>query len=125
MTGGVEGDGRVGKIAFVKEEKIGLLNQRCGIIRAKNNINIGYLFAFLNTNIFRTLLVNEAVISVQVNVSENDITNLLIPLPPLEIQQKIADEVEKRRSLAFELQAEAMQVLEVAKAEFEGEVLEG
>ena len=83
------------------------------------------MFAFLNTNIFRTLLVNEAVISVQVNVSENDITNLLIPLPPLEIQQKIADEVEKRRSLAFELQAEAMQVLEVAKAEFEGEVLEG
>jgi restriction endonuclease S subunit len=123
MTGGVEGDGRVGKIAFVKEEKIGLLNQRCGIIRAKNNINIGYLFAFLNTNIFRTLLVNEAVISVQVNVSENDITNLLIPLPPLEIQQKIADEVEKRRSQAFELQAEARQVLETAKKEFEREVL--
>ena len=48
-----------------------------------------------------------------------------IPLPPLEVQQKIADEVEKRRNQAFDLQAEARQILEKAKVEFEGEVLEG
>jgi type I restriction enzyme, S subunit len=123
MTGGIEGEGRVGKIALVKENKLGLLNQRCGIIRAKSNINTNYLFTFLNTNIFRTLLVNEAVISVQVNVSESDITNLPIPLPPIQTQQKIADEVEKRRSEAFGLQLEAKEVLEKAKAEFEREVL--
>lgn len=46
-----------------------------------------------------------------------------VPLPPLEIQQKIADEVEKRRSEAFRLQNEAKQILEAAKRDFEAEVL--
>lgn len=43
-------------------------------------------------------------------------------LPPLEIQQKIADEVEKRRSEDFRLQVEAKEILEKAKREFEVEV---
>jgi len=72
MTGGIDGEGRVGKVSLVSLEKLGLLNQRCGIIRAEKEILQQYLFAFLRTDIFRKIMINKAVISVQVNISEKN-----------------------------------------------------
>jgi type I restriction enzyme S subunit len=62
--------------------------------------------------------------SVQPQITRTDLQDFEIPLPPLEIQQKISQEVEKRRSQAFELQLEAKEILEKAKQEFELEILE-
>ena len=119
MTGGNDGDGRVGKISWNKENTQALLNQRCGIIRAKEEIEQGYLFSILSTKLLRDEMVKNAVVSVQVNISETDISTIQIPLPPLDIQNKIAAEVTVRRARAKELQIEARQILETAKDEFE------
>jgi len=49
--------------------------------------------------------------------------NVKIPLPPLSVQNKIADEVKKRMQKAEQLQKEAKEELEKAKLEVEKIIL--
>ena len=58
-------------------------------------------------------------------INRDSLLNLKIPLPPLEIQNKIAEEVKRRIQKAEELQKEAKEVLEKAKQEVEKMILEG
>ena len=51
--------------------------------------------------------------------------NLSIPLPPLELQNKIAEEVKRRMQKAEQLKKEAKEVLERAKQEVENIILNG
>ena len=51
------------------------------------------------------------------------VENLSIPLPPLEIQNKIADEVKNRISEAERLKAEASKIIEEAKKKVEEIIL--
>ncbi|MFN3910083.1 MAG: restriction endonuclease subunit S [Candidatus Anstonellaceae archaeon] len=53
----------------------------------------------------------------------NTINDLLIPLPPLEVQNKIAEEVKSRIQKAEQLQKEAKEELEKAKKEVENIIL--
>ena len=110
---------RCGK-CFLAKGKWSAIKNTIVIIPKSQEVSIDFLYTYLdNENIW------EKSGGAQPFITMAGANKLLVPLPPLEIQQKIADEVEKRRSQAFELQAEARQVLELAKAEFEGEVLEG
>ncbi len=96
MTGALRGGGRVGKIAISDRDTNALLNQRCGIIRSKSEeVLQNYLYAFLSTELFRELLVKHSVISVQVNASETDINSILIPIPPLSVQNEIVKKIQK------------------------------
>ncbi|HDZ3741380.1 TPA: restriction endonuclease subunit S, partial [Vibrio cholerae] len=74
-----------------------LLNQRIIKISEKEGLDKGYLFYFLMSAVKSiAALGKEAVIS---NVSVNDFKALLIPLPPLETQKKIAAVLEKADQL--------------------------
>ena len=52
-----------------------------------------------------------------------NIRKVSIPLPPLEIQEKIVSEITKRRQQAQTLQTEAKEIIEKAKAEVEKMIL--
>ncbi|QMU64200.1 MAG: N-6 DNA methylase [Flavobacteriaceae bacterium] len=73
-----------------------LLNQRVGkFINFKlDKIIPSYLNSILKSEISRTQLRNLGFGSVQFNLSKTDLLNFKIPLPPLDIQQKIVDEIE-------------------------------
>lgn len=51
--------------------------------------------------------------------------NLKIPLPPLAIQEKIAEEIQKRKQKALKLTEEAKELLEQAKKQVESMILGG
>jgi len=124
MTGAKEGAGSVGKVAINEKKRVGLVNQRVGILRVRlNEIKDYYLYSYLKTKIFRILLIRNSVISVQVNASEDDILKILIPIPPLEIQSRIAGEVKTRMQKAKQLQEEAKNILEEAKEKIERIIL--
>ena len=58
-------------------------------------------------------------------ISNDDVQNLYIPLPDIYVQMKIVDNLRKRRIKARKLKLEAQREWQVAKAQFEKELLEG
>jgi type I restriction enzyme M protein len=87
-----------GKISKLPDSYIGnrfALNQRVALIKSKSeNASSKYLYyALLKGGIYETLL-NLAHGAAQPNLSSKQISELEIPLPPLEIQQQIVAEIE-------------------------------
>lgn len=56
-------------------------------------------------------------------LANEDVTNLVIPIPPLETQERIAGEVQSRRERARDLRHEAERDWDAAKARFEAVLL--
>lgn len=87
-----------GKISKLPDNFVGnkfALNQRVALIKSKSeNASSKYLYyALLKGGIYETLL-NLAHGAAQPNLSSKQISELEIPLPPLEIQQQIVAEIE-------------------------------
>lgn len=57
------------------------------------------------------------------HISQDVLANIKIPIPPLEIQNKIASVVQARIARAEKLKKESSEVLEKAKAEVEQMIL--
>lgn len=108
----------IGKVGLYNEDINALLNQRNGIIKS-NSMNTYYLMNLLNTEIYQSLILRNSVGGAQPNISETAITKLNIPLPPIDIQNEIANHIHDIRNQAKTLQAEAKQILEDAKQEVE------
>ncbi len=111
--------GTIGNVGVVQNniEKC-LLNQRIAILR---NIKIDkyYLKNFLNNAIAKLQFERIGTGGIQINISSQDILNLKIPIPPLEIQKEIAKEVKSRLEKAKELKKSASENLQKAKEEVE------
>jgi restriction endonuclease S subunit len=58
-------------------------------------------------------------------ITQEELSNIEIPLPPLKIQEKIVVEIQKIREQAQTLQNEAKAVVEQAKIKVEKMILEG
>ena len=58
-------------------------------------------------------------------INRNALLNLKIPFPPLNVQDKISNVVEKRLERAKQLQKEAKEILEKAKQKVENIILNG
>jgi type I restriction enzyme S subunit len=71
-----------------------LLNQRVAKLITKKQLNSIYLFYLLKENSFKAQLIGFNRGVRQGNISNQDIKNLIIPLPPLPLQQKFASIVE-------------------------------
>ncbi len=85
------------------------------------DINNEYLFFVLK--LLRKKIRSETFWWAQPNISKTYLENLEIPLPPLEIQEKIATEVKLRIERAEKLQKEAGEIYESAKREVESIIL--
>lgn len=81
-----------------------------------------YLFSLLNTEACKVLLNREKTGQTS-HIYPTDIKHIKIPLPPLEKQSEIADQIIKIRNQAKQLQQQAKDELEKAKREVETMIL--
>ena len=97
------------------------------VIRGKSEIiNQHYLFAILSNRLIQEQIRHTwNIVTVRPNTSKPNVENLLIPVPPFEIQTQIAEEVMDRKSKAAKLRQEAEVIVEKAKREVERILLEG
>ncbi|GMU87167.1 MAG: hypothetical protein AMXMBFR48_24080 [Ignavibacteriales bacterium] len=83
-----------------------LLNQRVAVIRVRLNISSDYIYQFLRSdyilNIYKAKFKGKGQ---QPNLKKEDVTELLIPLPPLPEQARIVKKLDELMHLCDELEA--------------------
>ena len=86
----------IGKITLLLNEDNLLLNQRVGALRCKENINHKYLYLILLKNkTFYDYCQSISSGSAQDNISKKEILNFKIPLPTLNEQTEIVNQINK------------------------------
>jgi len=89
----------------------------------QSELNPFYLCIIMNSEVVKEQISRRRIGAVQGNITIPTIKSLSIPLPPLFIQEKIVNEVHKRREKAKGLKEEAMEFLERAKQKIEKMVI--
>lgn len=87
-----------GKIAIVRNEldnKEAMVNEHVFILRCSNIYTQKYVFYFLHSDIGQNILKSKITGAAQGGLNSTNLKNIQIPHPPLDIQQKIVDEIEK------------------------------
>ena len=105
----------IGKVAYIAEDIDYTFGGFMGVIRCNKSINSSFMFHILTSNIFRKhigITINSTTIN---NINNQTFENLSIPIPPLEVQEKIVKILDKFGELEAELEAE----LEVRKSQYE------
>ena len=109
--------GSIGKMSLVCDGVRRYLNQRVGLLICNSRVLINYAWHFLHTE--RVLLSWEnAKTSVNGNLRNSDITELQIPLPPLEVQKEIVERLEKELDECEKIAENFRKIAELAEAEF-------
>lgn len=106
----------------LKDKKIHFVGELISIRVNQDKINPYYLLAILKLNEYY-LLVNREKRGQSSHLYSQDLERVKIPLPPLKIQNKIAEEVKSKMQRAEQLQKEAKDGLEKAKWEVEDIIL--
>ncbi len=116
--------GSVGIVGVVPKEADGFAFGSFMIKFCINDeISKEYVSLWLNNNFTKLLTEREKIGAIQGNITISTIENFQIPLPPLEIQNKIAAEVKRRISEAERLKTEASKIIEEAKKQVEEMIL--
>jgi type I restriction enzyme M protein len=107
----------VGSITVNKKEKTVCVSPMYVVFRVvdKNRLDENFLFDYLTSKLFIDSLPNYTSGSVRQTLKYKDLANINIPLPPLEKQQKIVDEIEQYQKVIDG----AMQVVENYKPTLE------
>lgn len=95
----------------------------CTVIKSLEEKEISTFYLFCVMKAKQKFVYNMQQGAGQPHVYSRDLSKLNIPLPPLSVQNKIADEVKKRKRKAETLQKEAKEELEKAKSEVEKIIL--
>lgn len=113
--------GSMKAIAIVEEDKENLIASTGFFVIKETDKDLlkYFLISILRTNLFQELLKREARGAIMSSINCNDFLNIEIPLPPIEIQQKIVNEINERKQKALRLQKEAKEILEDAKSQAE------
>ena len=106
----------------LKDKKIFFVGELINIRADIEKINPYYILAILKLNEYY-LFINREKRGQTSHLYPEDLGNVKIPLPPLSIQNKIAEEVKRRMQKAEQLQKEAKEELEKAKQEVEKIIL--
>ena len=116
--------GTVGLVSVVPKEADGFAFGSFMIKFCLNEeVNKYYISAWLNTRLQNLLIERDKIGAIQGNITIGTIEDFRIPLPPLLIQNKIAEEVKQRMQKAEQLKKEAKDDLEKAKLEVEKIIL--
>lgn len=117
--------GTVGTVVVMPKEADGFAFGSFMIKFCLNNeINKKFVSIWLNNKLNKILTEREKIGAIQGNITISTIENFNIPIPPLNIQKKIAEKIEFCYFQAKTLQKEAKEVLENAKKEVEEMILE-
>lgn len=113
----------IGKVAFISENTNFYFGGFMGAIRVKNNsLNPKYLYAFLTSNIFNSYLSNTIFGANINNLSSQILYNFKIPVPPIEIQNEIANKIELLKNEIKSLNQQSEQNKDLAIQDFESEI---
>lgn len=82
----------LGKVAFISEESNYYAGGFMGIIRVKENIKSKYVYSLLNSLLRQSI--RDIGSGSNINNLSSVVNDIKIPLPPLEIQEKIVSEIE-------------------------------
>ena len=86
----------IGRTALFNEDiENANVNQAVCIIRLVNTCLSDYLLMYLNSATAIKIMTDKSVDSARANLSLTSVTNLLIPLPPLNEQKRIVERVEE------------------------------
>jgi len=108
---------------FDKSESNFIASTGFHIIKKSEDYNNYYLFALFRSLLYQSLLNRETTGAIMSSINREALLNVKIPLPPISIQNKIAEEVKKRMQKAELLQEEAKEELEKAKRDIEKIIL--
>lgn len=120
--------GRIGSVAVIPDNFEGNINQHSGRFHLKNkikdiDINPHYVAIFLNTSLSRLLAVRKATGGTRPALDYKALKSLIVIFPPLEIQNRISDEVKSKFKQIKHLKKEAIEVLDKAKNQVEKMIL--
>ena len=118
--------GSVGR-AFVYKSELGKAIFAGYMIRFRfkpEKVNPSFVFYYTLTRVYKFWVQSVQRTSVQANINSKEFQSLEIPLAPLDVQNRIVAEAEKRLSHAAELKQEANAIVESAKREVEQILLE-
>ena len=104
-----------GKVALARENLEVVINEHIFIIRSENKILNLFLYYLLSTDNYQKALKNIVTGSAQGGINSANLKSLKIPLPPLDIQQKIVEELEKRENESEKLKKENEKLKEEIK----------
>ena len=113
--------GNVGRVGLMTKEFLPAgLNQRVGCLRIKDdrNVSIRYLYQCLNNNKFETECINNSNGIAQKNLSTEWLKNYIIPVPNIEIQQQIANKLEKIQKIIEAKKQQMKDFDELIKSQF-------
>ena len=108
--------------AFVYKSKLGKAIFAGYLIRFKfdpEKVNSSFVFHYTLTKIYKLWVHSVQRTTVQANINSKEFQSLEIPLPPLDVQNRIVEEVNKRLARIDELRQEADAIVEQAKERVE------
>ncbi len=88
-----------------------------------NKLNPFYLQAFFRSKIGQFQFFHKNNGGIVPEINQEALKSIKVAVPPLDIQNKIADEVKRRMAQAEKLRIEAAQIIETAKQEVEKIIL--
>lgn len=113
--------GQVGIYVFDNEANI---NQAIALVRLKDGINVEYVKELIKSSIGQLSLNRLKRPVARANINLEEIATIQVVLPPYEIQQKIANQIQCIRRQAKALQAEGKTILVDAKRKVEQMIME-
>ena len=84
-----------------------------------DKVNPSFVFHYTLTKIYKLWVHSVQRTTIQANINSKEFQSLEIPLPPLDVQNRIVEEVNKRLTQVSEIKQEAEAIVEAAKAEVE------
>ena len=113
--------GQVGIYTFDNEANI---NQAIALVRLKDGISVEYVKELIKSSIGQLSLNRLKRPVARANINLEEIATIQVVLPPYEVQQKIANQIQSIRQQAKALQAEGKAILEDAKRKVEQMIIE-
>lgn len=101
------------------------INQAIALVRLKSGINELFITEQLRSSVGRLNLEHQKRPVARANINLEEIAQMELILPPLEIQDKIAENIQSIRDQAKCLQQEAKKIINNAKQKIDQMILEG
>lgn len=110
--------GKIGIIENIECENQNI-NEHLFLLRANKTLNQKYLFIILSSQVFQKIIKSKITGATVMGIIKDEILNINIPLPPIEVQNEIAQNVFKKREIAFQKQRQAKSIIQNAKKQIE------
>lgn len=110
----------IGKCAIVPKEILPAnTNQALAIIRLKPDVNLKYVFHLIKSNYLKKYIEQNVKGSAQPNLNLEQLNNFLIPIPPIEEQERIVSILDKFDTLTTSISEGLPKEIELRKKQYE------